>query len=566
MSSKPKNKKPAAKKAKPAKSKAKMQSRPHTTSPVMRSQRVTMPVSYGTRLVNPGPRMTTADGNLRIRKSEMVDSITVLSAASGGVTGNVFRAQAFGLNPGNALLFPWLLSTAKCWTSYRFRSLSFRFMPTAPTSQSGVVMMAFSEDPDIPAPTGQAQFLDIAGVHETNVYLRDQINWRTQNDNGAWKRIDYTTAYGDLNTLNHTGAFLFGYQVPSNFAGEIGKLFVDYDVEFKTAQLPALTTLAPGASPDVSASTPYDSLAIGQASYTIPLPTLTFNVYNPFGNNPGSSTAGFGYVATTGVLNARSRQFASQIRQASAVSTTSAPLNQAVARASYDLLTAQAQCNAGIPSKYVDIVSDNLAPSSTRGFFPLFAFSGPGEYFITFSHTFYFTGAIASAVDPAVQSLSVDMLEADTASGVSTRAYGSLVGTAVGNRFGSPIYVGGFQTGFCCRLMFTAVIPSTCTFPVMARMPVGQWQLVGVTAVTSNETLLYVQPYFRFPTLTAPKSVDEDALFQRLLDRLGSRTTFNDDPETDDESVSNVPSGSGALSQSGFTLLSNLLTRHQRMQ
>nr|WRQ65933.1 structural protein [Tolivirales sp.] len=71
-------------------------------------------------------------------------------------TAGTFEISKFSVNPGLANVFPWCCDVANRFDKYKFRSLSFRYVPQA-SAAAGTVCLAFDFDPNDPAPASMAE-------------------------------------------------------------------------------------------------------------------------------------------------------------------------------------------------------------------------------------------------------------------------------------------------------------------------------------------------------------------------------------------------------------------------
>jgi len=185
------------------------------------------------------PKQST-DGRVCIRHREYI----------GDIAGSVnFSSNAYAINPGLPLTFPWLNTIAVGYESYRFKHLSFIYESSKSTATNGSVLMAVDFDPQDAAPTSKTQALAyqnaIRGpVWESFSYVCSQANLAKMNQ----KFIRYGALITGQDALLYDVGNL--YLCPSGQADTsiIGELHVDYEVEFLTPQLDftayALTTAA----------------------------------------------------------------------------------------------------------------------------------------------------------------------------------------------------------------------------------------------------------------------------------------------------------------------------------
>jgi hypothetical protein len=189
------------------------------------------PAAFGSTVRTPEANIRTGRGTSRIAHSEYIGDVATRDAGT-------FDLQfIFGLNPGNSALFPWASKIAQQYDSYRFNSLTFRYMPLCGTQTQGVVVMAIDYDASDAPPMSLQQMLTYKGAVQTN----------------AWKPVANVSALSDLSKAK-SHYVLSGVPPPNtdvklydvgNFylavnsvsaGGAIGQLFVDYDITFDTPQ------------------------------------------------------------------------------------------------------------------------------------------------------------------------------------------------------------------------------------------------------------------------------------------------------------------------------------------
>lgn len=162
------------------------------------------------------------------------------------VNGSVaFVATPYQINPGNASLFPWLATQASSWEQYRFNRLRFRYITRLGTDKVGSVMMAIDYDASDLSPTTEAQLAQYEGASENNTWALQSMEAKVADMHapGVKKFIRTAMVAGDLRNFD-AGKFLFGTVAQADTAA-VGKLWVDYDVDFFVPQLSPSDTSGP---------------------------------------------------------------------------------------------------------------------------------------------------------------------------------------------------------------------------------------------------------------------------------------------------------------------------------
>lgn len=164
----------------------------------------------------------------RIQKSEFIASIT------GSTTFDA--SQKFYLNPGLPASFPWLSGIAEEWQQYRFHYLRFRYVTRSPTSSKGSVILSPDYNPKEASPTTELQASNTQDAVEDVVWkeLTCTLDPSAMFPFGPRKQVRTAAVAGDI-SLYDAGR-MFVCVTGEADASEIGKLWVDYDVELFVPQ------------------------------------------------------------------------------------------------------------------------------------------------------------------------------------------------------------------------------------------------------------------------------------------------------------------------------------------
>jgi hypothetical protein len=183
-------------------------------------QTVSAPVSLST-----GRRMDRRRG----KKSDRFPGCDFIGNVS-----DVNGAMAFvkyAINPGNPVTFPWLSIEAKQWNEYTFHALSFKFVSRTATSQVGNVVLAPNYDASDPVPTLENQATNFADATEDNEWkdITCVLDPASMHPIGPRKYVRIAAVAGDIKTYDVGNMFV---GVEGATTNTIGKLYVEYDVEF----------------------------------------------------------------------------------------------------------------------------------------------------------------------------------------------------------------------------------------------------------------------------------------------------------------------------------------------
>lgn len=190
------------------------------------SRAVSAPVSMASTVSNVQPRINYSGRNsCRIAHRELIATI------NHSVN---FATTKFEINPGLAATFPWLAPMAAQWEQYRFVKLAFHYVTRTATTTIGSVLLAPDYDASDPAPSSE-------------------INMASYQDNVEdvpWKNLSCTLNPSSMHVIQQrkylrtaaapVGTDLKLYDAGNFFVGTtggvgtdaIGKLYVEYDVEF----------------------------------------------------------------------------------------------------------------------------------------------------------------------------------------------------------------------------------------------------------------------------------------------------------------------------------------------
>ncbi len=164
----------------------------------------------------------------RIQNSELVASITGSVAFS--------ASQSFAINPGLPASFPWLSVLAKQWEQYRFHSLCYRYVTRTATDEKGSIILSPEYNPrDLP-PTTESQASNTQDAVEDVIWrnLECHLDATSMFPLGPRKQIRSTNLSGDMSVYDAGRIFIC--TTGEDSTDEIGKLWVDYDVELYVPQ------------------------------------------------------------------------------------------------------------------------------------------------------------------------------------------------------------------------------------------------------------------------------------------------------------------------------------------
>lgn len=165
----------------------------------------------------------------RIKHRELLGSVA-------GATSFTVQSS-YVLNPGMAATFPWLSTQATGWEQYRFHSLCFCYIPRCATTKVGSVILAPDYDSLDAAPSSELIATSYRDASEGASWqdLKCQLAPAALHPIGPRKYIrEGSIAFGDYKTYD--GGRLHVCSTEQDDTANVGKLWVDYDVEFFVPQ------------------------------------------------------------------------------------------------------------------------------------------------------------------------------------------------------------------------------------------------------------------------------------------------------------------------------------------
>lgn len=147
------------------------------------------------------------------------------------------------LQPGLAASFPWLSGLAARYEKYRFRKLSYRFVPIVSASTNGVVGMIPDYDALDPAPVTFITAMQYAGAKSSPVWQQFSVSVPRRilcpSDDTYYVRTEgLGAAVADLKTYDLGNLFITCEGMAADHT-VVGHLYVDYTIELITPNIDA---------------------------------------------------------------------------------------------------------------------------------------------------------------------------------------------------------------------------------------------------------------------------------------------------------------------------------------
>lgn len=174
--------------------------------------------------------------SFRIRNKEFVSTVSSVLPLPYSIS-NVLE-----LNPGIASTFPWLSTQAIGWEKYKFHKLRFHFLTRVSTSVQGSVIIAPDYDAADSAPQDEATITAYQNTVECVPWKDMVVELKTSSlAEGKDRRfIRSIPLANNLDIKTYDVGKLFIATAGTNAAQTLGKLWVEYDVEFFIPQLPSV--------------------------------------------------------------------------------------------------------------------------------------------------------------------------------------------------------------------------------------------------------------------------------------------------------------------------------------
>lgn len=177
---------------------------------------------------------------MRNRGSSIVVRHTEYIADISSSTSN-FNVNSYSINPGLNASFPWLSNVAANYESYLFKKLHYMYKPICPTNTPGKVILAIDYDAADATPSSKVVINSYESAASCSVW--DQVVNRSTTMNmrkfGVQRYVRNTVAPTgtDIKTYD-IGKLLVATSNTPNTATTLGELYVEYEIELYTPQLP----------------------------------------------------------------------------------------------------------------------------------------------------------------------------------------------------------------------------------------------------------------------------------------------------------------------------------------
>jgi len=196
------------------------------------SKSASVAAAYSTAAMGKAPIVRATRDNCVIQHRELIDSISGTSA---------FDVTSYSVNPGIPETFPWLSVIAQAWEKYRFRYLRFVFLTRTGSTTVGQVLMAPDFDSADDPPSSELVMATYEDAISDAPWKNICCNLKASSMNNSLGKFHFTrfgplAANLDIKTYDCANFLLSTTDGVDGTSW--GKLWVEYEVEFSTPQLP----------------------------------------------------------------------------------------------------------------------------------------------------------------------------------------------------------------------------------------------------------------------------------------------------------------------------------------
>jgi len=236
--------------------------------------------AYATGTGSSRPRITGGNQCLNIKHKEFIGNISGLNNAAFN------QSFALALNPGVAATYPWLSIMAQNWQAYRFRKMRFFYFTRTGSTTVGSVILCPDYDAADVAPISEQVIDSYEDAKEDAPWknIECTLNSTAMHLMGPKKFIRFGALPANQDIKTYDVGNMFIYTVDSAAAGSWGKLWVEYDVDFFTPQLP------PGGSSFTQQALIAGGGVLTAAEPLGSVPVVSGNMQIVAGNNGTNST------------------------------------------------------------------------------------------------------------------------------------------------------------------------------------------------------------------------------------------------------------------------------------
>jgi hypothetical protein len=185
----------------------------------------------------------------------------------------------YEINPGLSRTFPWGHATSNSFEKYHVINMTVRYQPTTRTDRTARIVIVPEYDPSDPSPPDEATALNTAGATSGAVWQEMSIPLISSKIHSANRWLLTRSEPPTTSIQNYDGVkVFFSAYSDSNVIPSAGFLFLDYEIELKTPQVPRSLPLFPaGASLLCRLDTQQLPDSIGLTDFKLTFPDVSFD-------------------------------------------------------------------------------------------------------------------------------------------------------------------------------------------------------------------------------------------------------------------------------------------------
>jgi len=223
------------------------------------------------------------NGAVRIRHREFVADV------NGTATG-LFTVLAYPVNPGIAMTFPWLSTLASRFEKYRFNSLVFNYVSSCAVITVGTVLAAYDTDAADNQPLSKPEIMTYQNAARSPCWGAFTSHLPKVGEGHRYIRRNAQPVGTDIKTYDVANFFVGTSGTTA--AGQVGELYVEYDVVLEVPHTIDLSASSAITSLNLTAGQPW---AASAGIYPVISGSLSMAIYTAIPSNlilyatPGTS-------------------------------------------------------------------------------------------------------------------------------------------------------------------------------------------------------------------------------------------------------------------------------------
>lgn len=187
------------------------------------------PTAIGTRESNRPIRASASSRCVTISHRELLTTVTMTAA---------FEWSQHVLNPGLFEGFPWLSAIANRFESYKFRKLSFEYVPRTSSTKDGAITLIFDYDPQDSGPNSLQEGMSYAHSQRGSMWQSIKLDTNSVDRDLIPRRFTRSTPEFLASSeprMSDLGSLFIASD--GGLAAACGEVWVDYTVDLVTPQI-----------------------------------------------------------------------------------------------------------------------------------------------------------------------------------------------------------------------------------------------------------------------------------------------------------------------------------------